>query len=286
MCALSSGDLCVLGRRLGLALTAAAISGCISLPFPLASGPLPDSRTNIAEQVPSSIAVGRTSRRDVLLELGEPDGSGPNDAWYSYGSAFSHGGLGILTVSYGASYDARHNVEVRRLFLQFDPSGVVSSVSLETKRCPMWTSDLLRHVSLPCLDIQGADVAAQKSSPPPSSLLGQYKNILRRPGECPTHGRLTAEGAFGTLQIFANTMLLVPALREQQEYSAYLKPPLSAAIEIPLEQVQSVEYVKGRWFFKWLNLHMKDGSCASLQFGTSREAQEAAQLIGRQSGAQ
>lgn len=286
MCAVSSGDLCVLGRRLGLVLTAAAISGCISVPFPLASRPLPDSRTNIPEQVPSSIAVGRTSRREVLLELGEPDGSGPNDAWYSYGSAFSHGGLGILTVSYGASYDARHNVEVRRLFLQFDPSGVVSSANLETKRCPMWTSDLLRHVSLPCLDIQGADVAAQKSTPPPSSLLGQYKNVARRPGECPTHGKLTVQAVFGTLQVFADTMLLVPAPGIQQEYSAYLKPPAGASIATPLEQVQSVEYVKGRWFWKWLNLHMKDGSCASLQFGTTGQAQEAAQLIRRQSGAQ
>lgn len=222
----------------------------------------------------------------MLLQLGEPDGSGPGDAWYSYGSAFSHGGLGILTVSYGASYDARHNVEVRRLFLQFDPGGVVSSVSLETKRCPMWTSDLLRHVSLPCLDIQGADIALQKSSPAPPALLGQYKYVVRRPGDCSTHGKLTAEGVTGTLQVFPDEMRLVPSTPEQKEYSAYLQPPAGESIAISLGQVRSVEYVKGRWFWKWLNVHMQDGSCASLQFGTSAQAQEAAQLIRRQSGAQ
>jgi hypothetical protein len=219
----------------------------------------------------------------VLLELGEPDGSGPSDEWYSYGAAFSHGGLGILTVSYGGSYDARHNVEVRRLFLQFDENGVVSSVSLETKRCPMWTSGLLQHVSLPCLDIQGADVVAQKSSPPPSRLLGQYKNVVRRPGECSAQGKLTVGSGVGaTLQIFPGVMLFVPEPGEQKEYSAYLERPPGDALKIPIEQVQSVEFVKGRWFWRWLNVHMKDATCASFQFNTGAQAQDAAQLIRRQ----
>ena len=285
MCAVRSGGRGGGRRRLALALAAATISGCISVPFPLASGPLPDSRMNIPAQIPSAIAIGHTSRREVLLELGEPDGIGPNDAWYSYGSAFSHGGLGILTVSYGGSYDARHNVEVRRLFLKFDSSGVVSSVNLETKRCPMWTSDLLRHVSLPCLDIQGADVARQESSPLPSSRLGQFNYVTRRPGDCSTHGKLTAEGAVGTLEIFADVMLLAPTPGEQKEYSAYLNPAPADSLKIPLEGVQSVQYVKGRWFWKWLNVRMKDGTCFSLQFGKEGQAQEAAQLIRRQSGA-
>ena len=286
MCAVRSGGHGGGWCRLGLALTTLAISGCISVPFPLASGPLPDSRMNIPAQIPTSIAIGHTSRREVLLELGEPDGLGPNDAWYSYGSAFSHGGLGILTVSYGASYDARHNVEVRRLFLQFDSSGVLSSVNLETKRCPMWTSDLLQHVSLPCLDIQGADVAKQESSPLPLNRLSQFKYVIGRPGECPTQGKLTTKGAVGTLEIFANVMLLIPAPGEQKEYSAYLKVTPGDSLKIPLEEVQSVQYVKGRWSWKWLNVRMKNGTCASLQFGREGKAQEAAQLIRRQSGAQ
>lgn len=88
------------------------------------------------------------------------------------------------------------------------------------------------------------------------------------------------------MEIFAGVMLLVPTPGEQKKYSAYLKPAPGDSLKIPLEEVQSVQYVKGRLFWKWLNVRMKDGSCASLQFGNEGEAQKAAQLIRRQSGAQ
>jgi hypothetical protein len=179
-------------KRAATALAPAIISGCISIPLPVTSGSLPDSRTNIPSTVPSSFAIGHTTRRDVLFELGEPDGVGPADGWYTYGSATSRGGVAVLTVSYGFSYDTRESVEYRRLLVQFDDNGVVSNVKLETKRCPLWDSQLIRFVSVPCLDFRGADIG-QHAEPMPGD------NVLT--STSPTTAAPTGWGSyFGSLQ--------------------------------------------------------------------------------------
>lgn len=285
--------------RAGLALVAIIISGCISIPFPLRSGPLADTRTNVPPEVPSSIAIGHTTRREVLLELGEPDGSGPADQWYTYGSAISRGGVGIVTMSYGVTYDARRSVEFRRLLVHFDDAGIVSNVRLDTKRCPLWESPAADTASVPCLDLRGGDVGQQAGpttggtelptlNEPAASIvptagetiLGHYTNVIRREGYCPLHGKLHVGAAdYPTdLQVFPDALLFTIPARQQKHLSAFIEHP-AVSTRVPLAQIESVDAVKGPLWGVWVNVHMRDGTCSSVQFLRYKRAQEAAQLI-------
>ena len=291
--------------RAGLALVAAIISGCIPIPLPLRSGPLADTRTNVPPEVPSSIAIGHTTRREVLLELGEPDGTGPADQWYTYGSAISRGGTGIVMVSYGVVYVARQSVEFRRLLVQFDDAGVVSDVRLDTKRCPFWESSSSSGgssdvASVPCLDLRGGDVGQQAgptaegneratlnepaASTVPTAgeaILGHYKNVIRREGDCPVFRKPhlnEAEDYPTDLQVFPDALLFTIPARRQKHLSAFIEHP-SVSTRVPLAQIESVEAVKRRVLWAWVNVHMKDGTCASVQFTGYKKALEAAQLI-------
>jgi len=42
---------------------------------------------------PKFIVSGKTTREDVLLELGEADGKALDESWLSYGCAFGRGGV-------------------------------------------------------------------------------------------------------------------------------------------------------------------------------------------------
>jgi hypothetical protein len=93
----------------------------------------------------------------VLLELGEPDGRGSDDQWFTYGSAVRRGGLrwALVAASYGGagavgsidSWDTS-----RRLTIRFDDHGVISALDAGQRKCTEWDD----HND--CLSAKGTDI--------------------------------------------------------------------------------------------------------------------------------
>jgi len=135
--------------RQALPVLCALLSGCAGSVVPLPSyqsaGPVAWARTNIDAQTSSRIAAGQTTRTEVLLMLGEPDGRAPDDSWFTYGSVARLGGVKwAAMVEYG---DWNSSV---RLIIRFDTHGVVSATEFSQRDCSEWRRT--------CLDARGTDL--------------------------------------------------------------------------------------------------------------------------------
>ena len=64
------------------------------LPVPRPAGPTRSSRIEVSAASLEQIVAGRTTRTEVLLLLGEPDGRADLDRWFTYGSRVLRGGVG------------------------------------------------------------------------------------------------------------------------------------------------------------------------------------------------
>ena len=82
----------------------------------------------------------------------------------------------------------------------------------------------------------------------------------------------------GELQILPDALRFSLPARQQNRRSAITDHP-SESVTASIEQLERIEVVKGFMFWVWINVHMKDGTCSSLQFGGSGSAAEAARLI-------
>jgi len=139
------------GLVLGLAGTA-MFGGCIvpyATPKTLDTG----SRSQVTPVAQQGIEVGKTTRVDVLLALGEPDGRAVDDSWFSYGSSRSSG-AGVFVFLFFDAADISHvNSQVSRLVIRFDASGLVADV--------LWQhSDCSGVHSAQCMDVRGTDLLA------------------------------------------------------------------------------------------------------------------------------
>jgi hypothetical protein len=128
------------------------MSGCAPpIPVVQAQGPMKSSRTNLDERTSSRIVPKQTTRMQTLLMLGEPDGRGPGDSWFSYGSMAQRGGVRVIWNTYAGDWDYS-----QRLLIRFDEQAVVSSVQFAQRNC----TDAVHN----CLEITGADVFAVDDS--------------------------------------------------------------------------------------------------------------------------
>ena len=129
------------GRIAARAATSAALAACALLSagcIPIVALPTLDSssRGNVPAAVPSDLLVGTSSRIDVLLALGEPDGRGPDDRWFSYASTKTWGTGGVLIVPPLISGVFAGGESVSRLLMTFDEAGSLSEARLENRKCP------------------------------------------------------------------------------------------------------------------------------------------------------
>ncbi len=132
-------------RGLSLAAILACVAllyGCAPVPWVVGSGYHYDSRTNIYATVPDFIVAGKTTRREVLLQMGEPDASWIDESVIAYSAAYDTGGAAVFMMfggpagsPVGALPIGGGETEFRRLVVSFDPQGVVRDARLEKKRC-------------------------------------------------------------------------------------------------------------------------------------------------------
>lgn len=194
-----------------LVASAALLSGCpVPLPPTYDSG----SRQNVGEIIPDFIVTGETTRDDILLRLGEPDGRGPGDRWVAYGSQYSKGGvLFVMAAGGGAGAAGVESIRFRRLVVRFDEKGVVADSAFVERVCPRYTFGAggQSDVSAPCMDVAMDD--APQSVPPAELGIPQgehavavYENVV---WAVTLHGLLNAERRLvpGTLTLTDRSLI-------------------------------------------------------------------------------
>ncbi len=111
----------------------ALMAGC---PIPLPSGYTASSRENISADVTVQLEAGVTTREEVLLLLGEPDGTGPDDAWLAYGSVYGEGGVVfVICAGGGCGGTGSEKMEYRRLVVTFDEHGLMMNAEFVNREC-------------------------------------------------------------------------------------------------------------------------------------------------------
>lgn len=135
------------------------LAGCI--PIPLTARDDSGSRQNVADQVPTSIVAGDTTRADVLLALGEPDGTTEHGTQFTYTRVSRNSGMLFVFVGMGGG-GAAVGVEsktYRRLMILFDEQGIVTSARIDRVSCTesSMAAGSGQAGSAPCADVKGLD---------------------------------------------------------------------------------------------------------------------------------
>lgn len=130
-------------RKLAMevALSCLMLTGCVVIPY--ISGEIPPSEynRNVDKQTCSILEIGKTTRKEVLLKLGEPDKVLDNDDTFIYEGEKTAGKklwdiIYIIAAGYGGvvgSGGIGHGAEYEgyRLVVKFNPMGVVLSHDFE-----------------------------------------------------------------------------------------------------------------------------------------------------------
>lgn len=142
---------------LWLALLAGMLAGC---PIPIPRHYDITSRQNLGPDIQSALVPGVTTREDVLLLLGEPDGAAEDGAWLAYGSIYSKGGVVFVLFAGGSAAGAgSEKIEYCRFVVTFDADGVVREANFVSEEC--WEAVVgmgsAGGRSDPCMDIASPD---------------------------------------------------------------------------------------------------------------------------------
>jgi hypothetical protein len=111
----------------------------------------------------------QTTRAQVLMTLGEPDGRAADDSWFLYESVANRGGgqwlvsgVELIRGSGGAIPLGNWDVATR-VTIKFSEDGTVSKASAERKECNQWGGTVdygLSKVAGDCPDPRGSDLVA------------------------------------------------------------------------------------------------------------------------------
>jgi hypothetical protein len=142
-------------KRVLAALMPLAVAACAM--GPMLARDVPQSRRNVGDSVPDFIVAGKTTRADVLIALGEPDGAAEGGEQFVYTSVRGRGGFFFFSVRGGFDFEKR---TYRRLVILFDDAGTVKNSRLEVASC--LGSDQYREsgpdVHSQCVDVAGRDL--------------------------------------------------------------------------------------------------------------------------------
>ena len=161
-----------------LAAIAAAVSLAACGPVPLLPRDLQGSRHNLGERKPEFIVERVTTREEVLIRLGEPDGRWSEDQWFAYGSRRSEGGVLLMFGRPTTSVSSRGHPLPTLVACASTSRGIVESASFVDRLCPSYAFRLESTVaeSDPCLDVRSDDVA-------PGGLVDDRAVLGLEPGE-------------------------------------------------------------------------------------------------------
>ncbi len=101
-------------------------SGCLVVPIP-SNRADPAARRNVSAGSGSALAVGQTTREQVLLKLGEPDEVSADEHRYRYHTERVM--WDVIVIAAGSTTAAGGDIEVRKqadLIVEFDDHGIVS----------------------------------------------------------------------------------------------------------------------------------------------------------------
>jgi hypothetical protein len=225
------------------------LAGCV---FPVWWGPgfYSGSRDNIRDDGPTFIVPFRTTREEVLLALGEPDGEAPDGSWFSYGSAWTKGGGGVVAIvaaggGAAGGFIGTEKAEFRRLLVRFDTRGTVIESRFEAETCRQTTSwgfvmsggdRAGGNEPTPCLDIDATELRREQQlasvgsgGAPPATYKGSWCS-----------GWTTNRARFvpGTVLVTDTALVFLPP---PGTYG-----PLPNALRIPFEDVADVSLAEWR----------------------------------------
>lgn len=268
--------------RAAAALLSAAAVACV--PIPLVPGDFETSRTNIDAASVQRIVAGRSTRADVLLELGEPDGQSDSADRFVYSRVASKGGIAFLVAgaagnSMGAGTVESRRMSYLRLVIRFDASGVVTDAKLQSDAC-LETDLGDQALTGRCADVTGLDlpplVAAAESAalaeiPGGRSFaparwipgLRGYSNLMASGGTATAHVRK------GRLVVGASRLLFVSPEGDE---------PARVYLELAFKGIAEA-YVDELGSSRSLVVRRPDGRSETFSFGgfwTDRKATEAA----------
>jgi hypothetical protein len=256
-----------------LVLGCGLLEGCVAIPIPVArsSGPVAGSRAEVSKALPEQIVVGHTTRTDVLLLLGEPDGHGYQDRWFAYGSSVGRGGVGwsLFIATYGGAGVAKVGdwETSRRAIIHFDDFGVVSRVDFDEKNCTTARDSIGNH---DCPDAGGREISsaeeAQRANAERAAqliaagaVLAEYGRFEWTVSHVPDCRRRELGSTLGAGLIIGDELLIAEHAILHSGASGYGQGVRPYAV-LKYEDISDVRPVK-HVLVRWIPILTRDGSC-------------------------
>jgi len=145
--------------QVAIGLMAVALLPACVIPLPIAEAHRQGTRENLGDAAKEFIVAGKTTRRDVLLRLGQPFGAALDESWVMYVCVRSKGGV-LVFIYPSPAFPAFETVDYTRLVIYFDEAGVVERTQLEQRTCR--ETELIAQGGdvkpRPCIDVLGKDL--------------------------------------------------------------------------------------------------------------------------------
>jgi hypothetical protein len=242
-------------RAFGRALVLACLilSGCsgwiVPVPLPQSAGPVATSRANVDEKTPDRIVANQTTRTQVLLTLGEPDGRGLDDRWFTYGTVARRGGIKWVN---SMTVLNEPNVS-QRLLIRFDPQGIVSSVEFSQNIC---TEELHN-----CLEAAGGDLLAVEQAQIDASgvVLAEYNPVSlkwRSSRTCSLRAKSEYDAGYGDAFVVTERAVFWRDRRSAPRWRM-----------LPVGDVEDAPSVQDDGVWEWIPVRQRNGSCLFFEVG-------------------
>jgi outer membrane protein assembly factor BamE (lipoprotein component of BamABCDE complex) len=238
------------------------LSGCIILPIPVArrSGDITNYRSNIGAQSPTPLVQGSTTRRQVLFDLGEPDGRGTGDQWFTYQSVSRRGGLHWAFIAGseggGGGIGSIDNWDTaRRLTIRFDERGTVVSFAVDQKNCTNSFMD-----SADCPSASGKDIAQAEEDRRGEQLISSSGELLGRYD----YFQMRRESEPGCLlkhpEVYASGNRLI-VTQHRLVWRAMRNGGVPHWDSLSFGDIEDVKTLETHFLQSWIPLQTRDGSC-------------------------